>query len=67
MFLLCTGLLPFCPGAIDSWREQVVGYKCAEGKLESTLGLALAAFQAHTPALIIPNRGQNWLGAACLC
>lgn len=32
-------------------------YKCAEDKLESTLDLALLAFQAHPPALIVANKG----------
>lgn len=39
-------------------------YKCAEDKLESTLGLALAAFQVHPPALITANEGSELTGAA---
>lgn len=66
VFLLCCGPSPLCLVAASSWREQVLGYKCAEDKLESTVGLALAAFQALTPALIIANRGQNWVGAVHL-
>lgn len=34
-------------------------YKCAEDKLESTLVLALTAFQAHPPALIMANKGSG--------
>lgn len=39
----------------------MVSYKCAEDKLESTLGLALAAFRAHPPALIMANKGAAHL------
>lgn len=37
----------------------MVSYKCAEDKLESTSGLALAVFQAHPPALIMANKGAE--------
>lgn len=48
-FCCAVGLSSYCFGAASSWREQVLGYKCAEDKLESTVGLAIAAFHAPTP------------------
>lgn len=59
MFLLCGGPSPLCAGACQQRREQVVSYKCAEDRLESTLGLALAAFQAHPLPLIMANKGSE--------
>lgn len=37
----------------------MVSYKCAEDKLESPLGLALAVFQARPPASIMANKGSE--------
>lgn len=42
-------------------------YKCAEDKLECTLDLALLAFQAHPPALIMANKGSGLAGSSTLC
>lgn len=53
------GLLPFVQELVSSQGEQVGSYKCAEDKLECTLDLALLAFQAHPPALIMANKGSG--------